>query len=111
MTRLLRSAASCLATVLLATACTGGDPVSPTASDAELAPRLQSARGDTPASALAGAQGKKTTSGTTTTTSTTPPPPPPCTLSGTPSDTTSGECFGDTMPWVRYGDTMPWIRK
>jgi len=103
MTRLFRCAASCLATALLATACIGGDPVSPTDAP-ELAPSLQLVRGDT----LAKKQG--TTSATTTTNDA----DGGCALAdsdstATPADTTStDDCFGDTLPWGRGGDTLPW---
>ena len=102
MTRLFRSAAACLATVLLAAAC-GGDPLSPSSdlSPASQATRAKKVSGgattDTTAIILAPATVQSSGCGLSTDSST------------TASDSTgTGDCFGDTIPWGRSGDTIPW---
>jgi len=105
MTRLFRSTASCLATLLLAAACTGSDPLSPTsdrlpAANAALAKTTKKA-GDTAA---------RVDTATTLTAPTVQSAT--CQLgsdsTATPSDSTGGNCLGDTIPWGRSGDTLPW---
>ena len=98
MTRLFRSAAACLATVLLAAACTGGDPLSPSP---DLSPAAQASTAKTL---------KKP--GTTAPVDSTTVQSSTCQLStdssATSSDSTTTSCFGDTIPWGRNGDTIPW---
>ncbi len=107
MTRLFRSAAACLATVLLAAAC-GGDPLSPSS---DLSPTAQAARAKT----LTGKVGGVTRDTTVNLLAPSGVQSARCGLSTdsstTGSDSTGtggGDCFGDTLPWGRGGDTLPW---
>jgi hypothetical protein len=102
MTRLFRLAACSLAVTLLASACVGIDPVSPTA----------------PATSLVKVGGDTLTTTATTSSAT---GGDGCTLSdstatgsdstATSSDSTNANCLGDTLPWARSGDSLPWARQ
>ena len=101
MTRLFRLAACSLAVTLLASACVGNDPVSPTSPSA---PSLLKVGGDTlttGTTAAAGGAGCTLSDSTAVRTDSTT----------APSDSTQSNCLGDTIPWVDSFDTLPWARQ